>query len=104
MKPAASSSAARRLLFPQKGPLQYSTMGAALFPFRRRAISFTSETYWDMGTPGLGATLSAPGTWLTAYSLNGRESNTVALWSVRTFWSSAVETSGVFWLGSTSVA
>src|SRR5947208_13378224 len=60
-----------------------------------RSISATSETYIDMGTPGLGATLSAPGMWLIAYSRNGRASSTRALLSARMCRSSSVETSAV---------
>ena len=54
----------------------------------------------DIGTPGLAATLRAPGMWLTAYSGKGRASNTVALPSARMRRISSVDTSGVRWLAS----
>ena len=49
-------------------------------------------------------TFSAPGMWLTAYSMCGRLSKTTALWSARICRSSSVLTSAVFWFGSFSVA
>ena len=48
----------------------------------------------DMETPGFGATLSAPGMWLMAYSMWGRASSTRALPAARIRCSSAVLTSG----------
>ena len=47
----------------------------------------------ELGTPGFGATLSAPGMWLTDHSICGRVSSNTALWSARIFCNSSVETS-----------
>ena len=67
MYPAFTSSALNRLLLPQKGPLQYSTIGMDLSRPTTHPISATSDRYSDLGTPGL-ADFRAPGMWLTAYS------------------------------------
>jgi hypothetical protein len=56
-----------------------------------------------MGTSGFADTFSAPGAWLRAYSMNGRASITRAVRSARILLNSSVDTSGVFWLGSSNV-
>src|SRR5262249_54901627 len=57
----------------------------------------TSDTYMDMETPGLGATFSAPGTWLMANSRYGRVSRTTAVPAARMRFLAAILSS---WTGA----
>ena len=72
-------------------------------PPTRRWTSATSDTYIDIETPAFGATFSAPGMWLIAYSMYGRVSSTTALLSATMRFISSVLISGVFWFASWSV-